>query len=226
MGRHNLVHVCGMPNQTLCAGPGRPRRVDPRMCGIIGIFKHEGNVNVELYEGLLMLQHRGQDSAGMVTTDWEKFKEYKENGLVKDVFANQNLMDSMKGGWPGTQQEGLQSHSPCKPHMHAPAKRDPMREPAAAGGSSRSSSCTCNGSLQQPGRLRSMLCCRLCPQQLSNVHASRTWCAEVAWLCRRRGCSHPRCHQHSTWKHMKQWWGYSTNHARCMHGGQLQGPCL
>ena len=36
------------------------------MCGIVGIFKHEGPVNVELYEGLLMLQHRGQDSAGMV----------------------------------------------------------------------------------------------------------------------------------------------------------------
>jgi amidophosphoribosyltransferase len=67
------------------------------MCGIIGIFKHEGNVNVELYEGLLMLQHRGQDSAGMVTTDWEKFKEVKENGLVKDVFSDTGLMDSMQG---------------------------------------------------------------------------------------------------------------------------------
>lgn len=67
------------------------------MCGIIGIFKYEGNANVELYEGLLMLQHRGQDSAGMVTTDWNRFKEYKENGLVKDVFANQDTMDSMKG---------------------------------------------------------------------------------------------------------------------------------
>lgn len=67
------------------------------MCGIIGIFKHEGSVNVELYEGLLMLQHRGQDSAGMVTTDGEKFKEFKENGLVKDVFANHSLMNSMRG---------------------------------------------------------------------------------------------------------------------------------
>lgn len=73
------------------------KRFTPRMCGIIGIFKHEGNVNVELYEGLNMLQHRGQDSAGMVTYNGDKFKEYKENGLVKDVFANQGLMDSMKG---------------------------------------------------------------------------------------------------------------------------------
>ena len=39
----------------------------------------------ELYEGLLMLQHRGQDSAGMVTTDFERFVEKKENGLVKEV---------------------------------------------------------------------------------------------------------------------------------------------
>ncbi len=73
------------------------RSFTPRMCGIIGIFKHEGPANVELYEGLLMLQHRGQDSAGMVTTDWEKFKEYKENGLVKDVFASAGVMDSMQG---------------------------------------------------------------------------------------------------------------------------------
>lgn len=67
------------------------------MCGIIGIFKHEGDASIELYEGLLMLQHRGQDSAGMVTTDWEKFKEYKENGLVKDVFADKKVLESLKG---------------------------------------------------------------------------------------------------------------------------------
>lgn len=67
------------------------------MCGIIGIYKRDGNASVELYEGLLMLQHRGQDSAGMVTTNWDKFKEHKENGLVKDVFADQRLMDSMIG---------------------------------------------------------------------------------------------------------------------------------
>ena len=44
---------------------------------------------LSMYEGLLMLQHRGQESAGMVTTNWEKFKEYKANGLVKDVFTSQ-----------------------------------------------------------------------------------------------------------------------------------------
>lgn len=47
---------------------------------------------------LLLLQHRGQDSAGMVTTDWNKFREYKDNGLVKDVFANKAVMEKLKGG--------------------------------------------------------------------------------------------------------------------------------
>jgi amidophosphoribosyltransferase len=67
------------------------------MCGIIGIVKQHGSVNVEIYEGLLMLQHRGQDSAGMVTTDWSKFREYKNNGLVKDVFSNKDVMDKLQG---------------------------------------------------------------------------------------------------------------------------------
>jgi hypothetical protein len=45
-------------------------------------FQARVDAAAELYEGLLMLQHRGQDSAGMVTTDWEKFVEHKNNGLV------------------------------------------------------------------------------------------------------------------------------------------------
>ena len=67
------------------------------MCGIVGISKRDGNVSVELYEALLMLQHRGQDSAGMVTFNSEKFKEYKENGLVKDVFENPAILESLTG---------------------------------------------------------------------------------------------------------------------------------
>lgn len=59
-----------------------------RACGIIGIVARdrERSVAAELYEGLLMLQHRGQDSAGMVTYDGARFREKKDNGLVKDVF--------------------------------------------------------------------------------------------------------------------------------------------
>jgi amidophosphoribosyltransferase len=67
------------------------------MCGIVGVYKTEGEANVEVYEALLMLQHRGQDSAGIVTTDWAKFYEHKANGLVKDVFDNASVMDKLQG---------------------------------------------------------------------------------------------------------------------------------
>lgn len=67
------------------------------MCGIIGIFKHLGSANVDLYEALLMLQHRGQDSAGIVTTDWNRFSEFKDNGLVKDVFKSRSILDRLQG---------------------------------------------------------------------------------------------------------------------------------
>ena len=58
------------------------------MCGIVGIFRHEGQVSAELYEGLLMLQHRGQDSAGMVTFDdfhaiWNYL--FEDGSIVYDV---------------------------------------------------------------------------------------------------------------------------------------------
>ena len=45
-------------------GTCRRHRQPTRMCGIIGIFKHAGDANVEVYEGLLSLQHRGQDRCG------------------------------------------------------------------------------------------------------------------------------------------------------------------
>ena len=58
-------------------------------CGIFGIFKHSGPAATEIYEGLLMLQHRGQDSAGIVSYDGHRFRESKDNGLVKDVFTKE-----------------------------------------------------------------------------------------------------------------------------------------
>jgi amidophosphoribosyltransferase len=56
------------------------------MCGILGISNCSNEAFGEIYDGLLMLQHRGQDAAGIVTYDGEFFKEQKNNGLVKDVF--------------------------------------------------------------------------------------------------------------------------------------------
>jgi len=60
------------------------------MCGILGLMSSE-NVAQEIYDGLLTLQHRGQDSAGIVTFD-NKFHLKKGNGLVKDVFRTKNMI--------------------------------------------------------------------------------------------------------------------------------------
>ena len=60
------------------------------MCGVIGIVSNNP-VNQMLYDGLLVLQHRGQDAAGIVTTDGNRFYMHKNNGLVKDVFQTRHM---------------------------------------------------------------------------------------------------------------------------------------
>ena len=65
------------------------------MCGIIGIVANQP-VNQPLYDGLLVLQHRGQDAAGIVTSDGSRFHMHKNNGLVKDVFHTRH-MRTLKG---------------------------------------------------------------------------------------------------------------------------------
>ena len=206
--QHACLPAPDTPPTTAAAAPRRTHtrthtaccRRPARMCGIIGVYRSDGSANVELYEGLLMLQHRGQDSAGapyptpgsssarhacaallqagsssaaagvrscnaqcssaqqsssaatggpprtrlgsytpnvpsciqppplkshtrnarpiwapnplthpalphptrdqyagMVTTDRNKFYEYKDNGLVKDVFTKQSTLDKLKG---------------------------------------------------------------------------------------------------------------------------------
>ncbi len=60
------------------------------MCGIIGIVG-KNPVNQLLYDGLLVLQHRGQDAAGIVTTNGNTFFMHKNNGLVKDVFQTRHM---------------------------------------------------------------------------------------------------------------------------------------
>lgn len=60
------------------------------MCGIVGIVG-KSNVNVALYDGLTMLQHRGQDAAGIVTCHNGKLAQQKAVGLVKDVFRTRHM---------------------------------------------------------------------------------------------------------------------------------------
>ena len=60
------------------------------MCGIVGIVG-TSNVNQTLYDALTVLQHRGQDAAGIVTFENERFFLRKDNGLVRDVFRTRHM---------------------------------------------------------------------------------------------------------------------------------------
>ncbi|SFW21983.1 amidophosphoribosyltransferase [Nitrosovibrio sp. Nv17] len=60
------------------------------MCGILGLVAHTP-VNQLLYDGLLVLQHRGQDAAGIVTAQESTFHMHKANGMVRDVFRTRNM---------------------------------------------------------------------------------------------------------------------------------------
>ena len=62
------------------------------MCGIIGIVG-KSSVNQALYDGLTMLQHRGQDAAGIVTCDNNRLYLRKNNGLVRDVFHTRHMLN-------------------------------------------------------------------------------------------------------------------------------------
>jgi amidophosphoribosyltransferase len=66
------------------------------MCGIVGLVTNTP-VNQELYDALTVLQHRGQDAAGIITTDGEKLHLRKENGLVRDVFHADEHMARLRG---------------------------------------------------------------------------------------------------------------------------------
>ena len=65
------------------------------MCGVAGIVA-TSPVNQQLYDALTVLQHRGQDAAGIVTISNGKFRQRKANGLVKDVFEVRH-MHRLKG---------------------------------------------------------------------------------------------------------------------------------
>ncbi len=60
------------------------------MCGIVGIVGRT-SVNQPIYDALTVLQHRGQDAAGIVTVDGNAFRLRKANGLVKDVFEAKHM---------------------------------------------------------------------------------------------------------------------------------------
>ena len=65
------------------------------MCGIVGIVGNQ-NVAGQLYDGLTVLQHRGQDAAGIATADGTRLRVQKANGLVRDVF-DAKRMSTLEG---------------------------------------------------------------------------------------------------------------------------------
>ena len=62
------------------------------MCGIVGAVSR-APVNQLLYDGLMLLQHRGQDAAGIVTSEGNVFHMHKGPGYVRDVFRTRNMRD-------------------------------------------------------------------------------------------------------------------------------------
>lgn len=66
------------------------------MCGIVGIVA-KTPVNQELYDALTMLQHRGQDAAGIMTGDGQRLYLRKREGLVRDVFNKDEHMIQLRG---------------------------------------------------------------------------------------------------------------------------------
>ncbi|ACE83821.1 amidophosphoribosyltransferase [Cellvibrio japonicus] len=60
------------------------------MCGIVGIVSKR-DVNLQLYDALTILQHRGQDAAGIVTCEDGRMSQQKANGLVQDVFRTRHM---------------------------------------------------------------------------------------------------------------------------------------
>lgn len=66
------------------------------MCAIVGLVGTE-SINVRIYDALTVLQHRGQDAAGIATTDGQRIYLYKNNGLVGDVFGSENMQELVGG---------------------------------------------------------------------------------------------------------------------------------
>ena len=82
----------GISKQQKCTlTPVRPREE----CGVFAIYGHEEAAKLT-YFGLYALQHRGQESAGIVVSDGSCVREHKAMGLVPDIFDEQ-ILDNLKG---------------------------------------------------------------------------------------------------------------------------------
>ena len=87
-------------------------------CGIFGIYNHPEAAHLT-YLGLFALQHRGQESAGIVSTDGNDVYSHSGEGLVADVFADRRVLNALKGNisighnrYSTTGSSGLQNVQP------------------------------------------------------------------------------------------------------------------
>ncbi|MEZ5607158.1 MAG: amidophosphoribosyltransferase [Burkholderiaceae bacterium] len=96
------------------------------MCGIVGVVG-QTPVNQTLYDALLLLQHRGQDAAGIVTQQQGKFFMHKAKGMVRDVFRTRNMR-----ALPGTSGLG-QVRYPTAGHADSEEEAQPFYTSAPFG---------------------------------------------------------------------------------------------
>ena len=67
------------------------------MCGLVGIYHKKDQVSADIYDGLVQVQHRGQDAAGIATWDKSKMYTHKELGLVSEVFKTSDSLINLNG---------------------------------------------------------------------------------------------------------------------------------
>ena len=67
------------------------------MCGLVGIYHKKNQVSADIYDGLVQVQHRGQDAAGIATWDKSKMYTHKELGLVSEVFKTSDSLINLNG---------------------------------------------------------------------------------------------------------------------------------
>src|SRR4051812_45185554 len=92
---------CALSSENRGSAPGatspygiqaHQRGASEPMCGIVGIVG-TSPVNQRLYDALTVLQHRGQDAAGIVTSTGGELYAHKGRGLVRDVFQQHHMLE-------------------------------------------------------------------------------------------------------------------------------------
>ena len=104
------------------------------MCGIIGVVAQVGTpASPIIYDGLTVLQHRGQDAAGIVTCDGEQLFQRKSNGLF-EMFSNSATWKPWLDIWGSvTSDTPLLEHLPAlKPNRSTPIHRMEFHLPTMA----------------------------------------------------------------------------------------------